>query len=252
MVKALAFVLLFVVTNASIVLLFPPTTTRVFAFLFICGFGNAVMLAVLIIPGIGWLAVGRTSLSCDDGRCVALTFDDGPTPGVTPKVLDVLRAKGVRATFFFVGRQVEANPELARLVRDEGHVIGNHTYSHPVLFCFLTPGQLRDQLARGQDAIRQATGVTPRHFRSPVGLRHPLLAPTLERAGLEFVLWSIRAYDTRWPSVESLRQRILDRVHPGAIVLLHDRPGRGSSTMLDVLPGLIDQLQARGYHLVTI
>lgn len=252
MVKALAFGLLFVVTNASLVLLFPPTTTRVLVFLFIYGFGNTVLLALLFIPGIGWLAVGRTSLSCEGARCVALTFDDGPTPDVTPKVLDILRAKGVRATFFFVGSQVEANPELARLVRNEGHAIGNHTYSHPPLFCFLTPGRLREELIRGQDAIRQATGETPRHFRSPVGLRHPLLAPTLELMGLDFILWSIRSYDT-WPqSVESLSQRILDRVHPGAIVLLHDRPGRGSSAMLEVLPGIIDQLLARGYRLVTV
>jgi peptidoglycan/xylan/chitin deacetylase (PgdA/CDA1 family) len=79
-----------------------------------------------------------------------------------------------------------------------------------------------------------------------------LLAPTLAQTGLDFVLWSIRSYDT-WPqSVESLRQRILDQVHPGAIVLLHDRPGRGSSVMLEVLPGVIDQLLARGYRLVTV
>jgi peptidoglycan-N-acetylglucosamine deacetylase len=252
MVKALAFVLLFVLTNASVVLLFPPTAPRVLAFLVICGFGNAVMFAVLIVPGIGWLVVGRTSLSCEQGPCVALTFDDGPTPDVTPKVLDVLRAKGVRATFFFVGSQVEANPDLARLVRSEGHAIGNHTYSHPPLFCFLTPGQLRDELTRGQEAIRQVTGVTPRLFRSPVGLRHPLLAPALGRTGLDFVLWSIRTYDTRSQSVEALRQRILDRVHPGAIVLLHDRPGRGASAMLDALPDIIDQLRAGGYRLVTV
>jgi peptidoglycan/xylan/chitin deacetylase (PgdA/CDA1 family) len=250
--KALAFVLLFVLTNASVVLLFPPTTPRVLAFLVIFGFGNAILFAVLIVPGIGWLVVGQTSLPREQGRCVALTFDDGPTPEVTRKVLDVLRAKGVRATFFFVGRQVETNPDLARLVRNEGHVIGNHTYSHPLLFCFLTPGQLRRELTRGQDAIRQATGVTPRLFRSPVGLRHPLLASALVRMGLDFVLWSVRTYDTRSPGVESLRQRILDHVHPGAIVLLHDRRGRGASAMLEALPDVIDQLRARGYRLVTV
>jgi peptidoglycan/xylan/chitin deacetylase (PgdA/CDA1 family) len=252
MVKALAFALLFVVTNASVVLLFPPTAPRVLAFLVICGFGNAVMIAALFFPRVGWLAVGQTSLSCDDGPCIALTFDDGPTPDVTPRILDVLRDKGVRATFFFVGSRVETNPELVRLVRNEGHVIGNHTYSHPLLFCFLTPGQLRYELNRGQDAIRQATGETPTIFRSPVGLRHPLLAPALVRTGLAFVLWSIRAYDTRPHTVESLRQRILDRARPGAIVLLHDRAGRGSSVMLEVLPGLIDELRARGYRLVTV
>ncbi len=252
MVKALAFVLLFIATNASLALLVPPTPTRLLAFLFIYGCGTAVMVALLFLPGVGWLAVARTSLSGEGARSIALTFDDGPSPAVTAKVLDVLRAKGVRATFFVVGRKVEANPELARLVRREGHAIGNHTYSHPPLFCFLTPGRLRDELVRGQDAIRRATGETPRMFRSPVGLRHPLLAPELERAGLEFVLWSVRSYDTRRQTAESLCRRILDRAHPGAIVLLHDRPGRRSSVMLEALPGIIDQLLARGYHLVTV
>lgn len=252
MVKALTFALLFVATNASLLLLFSPTTTRVLAVVIICGCGNALMLAVLFVPSIGWLANGRTSLSREQGRCIALTFDDGPTPDVTPKVLDVLRAKGVRATFFFVGRQVVANPELARQVCSEGHAIGNHTYSHPPLFCFLTPGHLRRELTRGQDAIRQATGVTPRHFRSPVGLRHPLLARTLDQTEMDFVLWSIRSYDT-WPQgVESLRRRILDRAHPGAIVLFHDRSAPGSSAMLEALPGIIDQLLIRGYRLVTL
>jgi peptidoglycan/xylan/chitin deacetylase (PgdA/CDA1 family) len=252
MVKALAFVLFFVATNASVALLFPPTTIRVLAFLIICGTGNAIMIAVLFFPGVGWLAVAQTSLPSGAGRSIALTFDDGPTAEVTPKILDVLRAKGVRATFFFVGSRVEANPELVRLVRREGHVIGNHTYSHPPLFCFLTPGRLRDELGRGQDAIRQATGEVPTLFRSPVGLRHPLLEPALARIGLGFVLWSIRTYDTRPQTVDSLRQRILDRVRPGSIVLLHDRRGRGSAVMLDVLPDLIDQLRARGYSLVTV
>jgi len=252
MVKAVAFVLFVVVTNASFVLLFPPTTTRVLAFLVIFGCGNAVIVAVLLVPGIGWLAAGQTTLSSMGGPCIALTFDDGPTPDVTPRVLDVLRAKGVRATFFFIGSRVDAHPELARLVRDQGHTIGSHTYSHSPLFCFLTPNRLRDELARGRDAVRQATGATPRLFRSPVGLRHPLLAPTLQREGLDFVLWSVRSYDTRSHTVESLRRRIVDRARPGAIVLLHDRPGRRSAVMLEALPGVIDELLARGYRLVSI
>ncbi len=252
MAKALAFVLLFVVTNASLVFVYPPTAARILTVLFIFGCGTAAMLALLFLPGVDWLAAGRTSIACAGAPCVALTFDDGPSPDVTPKVLDVLRARGVRATFFFVGSKVDANPELARRARNEGHVIGSHTYSHPPLFCFLTPGRLRTELARGQDAIRRATGVTPVLFRSPVGLRHPMLAPALARTGLEFVLWNVRSYDTRWPTAESLRRRILDRVHPGAIVLFHDRPGRGSAAMLDALPGIVDELLARGYQLATV
>jgi peptidoglycan/xylan/chitin deacetylase (PgdA/CDA1 family) len=252
MARAVAFVLLFAVTNASLVLLLFPTTLRTLVVILICGTGNAIMIAILFVPAIGWLANGRTSLPREEPWRVALTFDDGPTPDVTPRVLDVLRDKGVPATFFVVGRQVEANPDLARRVCREGHTIGNHSYSHPPLFCFLTPPRLRRELARGQDSILRVTGTVASLFRSPVGLRHPLLSPVLERAGLEFVLWSIRSFDT-WPqSVESLRRRILGRVRPGDIVLLHDRPGRGAAAMIEALPGIIDDLRAQGYLLVRL
>jgi peptidoglycan-N-acetylglucosamine deacetylase len=252
MFKALAFGLLFVVTNASFLLLLTPTLARTLAFLGIYAAGNAIMLALLFIPGVGWLGVGRTSLADGRERRVALTFDDGPTIEVTPKVLDILRAKGAHATFFFVGREVEAHPEIARLVVSEGHAIGSHTYSHPPLFCFLTPRRLRSELARGQEAIRRVTGVTTTLFRSPVGLRHPLLAPTLEQAGLDFVLWSVRSYDTWSQDAGALGRSVLDRVRPGSIVLLHDRPGRGAPAMLAALPGIVDRLQAAGYGLVAL
>jgi len=183
---------------------------------------------------------------------VALTFDDGPSPDVTPRVLDILREKNASATFFVVGRQVERHPELARRVSAEGHVIGNHTYSHPPLFCFLSPRRLREEVERAQDVIFGATSVRPRHFRSPVGLRHPILKAALDRVNLDFVLWRLRTYDTRALTPDGLRRRILERVRPGAIVLLHDRGGPGAAAMLTALPDVIDALRARGYEFVTV
>jgi len=252
MAKALGFLLLFALTNASLLLLYPFSLDRL-ALVAVCfGSGTIVILLTLFHPRARWLGTGRCEVDSGGARTVALTFDDGPAEGTTPRVLAVLREKNVRATFFLVGLKVEKSPELARRTGLDGHVIGNHTYSHPPLFCFLAPGRLRQEITRAQEAIVEATGQRPMHFRSPVGLRHPLLGPTLERAGLAFVLWSLRSYDTRSHTPESLRRRILDRVRPGTIVLLHDRPGPGSEAMIAALPEVIDRLRADGYTFVTV
>jgi len=250
--KALGLVLLFALTNASLLLLFPFSLGRLVLTAVLYAGGTAVMLVILLHPGSRWLLDRRTAVPCASHPCVALTFDDGPSPEVTPRVLDILREKKAKATFFLVGQQVELNPGLARRMSHEGHAIGNHTWSHPPLFCFLSPRRLREEIERAQDAIFRVTGVRPRHFRSPVGLRHPVLKQALERAALEFVLWRLRTYDTRAVTYEKLRRRILEQVRPGAIVLLHDRPGPGASAMLAALPDVIDGLRSRGYELVTV
>lgn len=252
MTKALGFVLLFALTNASLLLLLSFTTTRFLLAAVLYAGGTFVMLVMLLHPRNRWFLDPRTDVPCRDHPCVALTFDDGPSPDVTPRVLDILREKNARATFFVVGRQVERHPELARRVSAEGHVVGNHTYSHPPLFCFLSPRRLREEVERAQDVIFGATSVRPRHFRSPVGLRHPILKAALDRMNLAFVLWRLRTYDTRALTPDELRRRILERVRPGAIVLLHDRGGPGAAAMLTALPDVIDALRARGYEFVTV
>jgi peptidoglycan/xylan/chitin deacetylase (PgdA/CDA1 family) len=252
MARAAGFVLLFVLTNSSLLLLYPFSLGRLALVGVLFGGGTAVMLVLLFDPGSRFLLDHQTDVPCLNGPCVALSFDDGPSPEITPKVLDILRQKDARATFFLVGEKVERHPDLARQMAREGHVIGNHTYSHPSLFCFLSPRRLREEIELAQEAIGRVTGATPRHFRSPVGLRHPLLEPALRRATLELVLWRLRTYDTLSPKPEALRQRVLGRVRPGAIVLLHDRSGPGASAMLAALPDVIDGLRARGYQLVTV
>ena len=252
MTKVVWFLLLFTATNASALFLFPLTLGRFLLATGLYASGTAVMLVLLFHPRSRWLAAAQCTVPCGAEPCVALTFDDGPSADVTPRVLAILREKNVRATFFVVGREVDRHPALARGVCAEGHAIGNHTYSHPPLFCFLTPRRLRDEIGRAQQAISQVTGVRPVYFRSPVGLRHPLLEPALEEASLTFVLWALRTYDTRALKTNALGRRILDRVRPGSIVLLHDRPGPGAEAMLTSLPGVIDRLRERGYRFVTL
>jgi peptidoglycan/xylan/chitin deacetylase (PgdA/CDA1 family) len=252
MTKVVWFLLLFTATNASALFLFPLTLGRFLLAASLYAGGTAIMLVLLFHPRSRWLAAAQCTVSCGADPCVALTFDDGPSAEVTPRVLAILREKDVRATFFLVGRQVDRHPALARGVCADGHAIGNHTYSHPSLFCFLTPRRLRDEIGRAQEAIGRVTGVRPACFRSPVGLRHPLLEPALQQASLAFVLWALRTYDTRPLKADALSHRILAKIQPGSIILLHDRSGPGAEAMLAALPGVIDRLRARGYRFVTI
>lgn len=203
---------------------------------------------LLFHPRNQWLVPNRSRV--DGARCVALTFDDGPDPLYTPKLLDLLREKNVKATFFVVGKRADRHPEIVQRAWAEGHLVGNHTWSHYPLFCFLTPGRLRGEIERGTESIRRSCGSRPRFFRSPVGLRHPLLAPYLEDAGLEYVSWSFRTLDTFTTNSSVLAHRILNKASSGDIILLHDRLPRGTDAMLEALPRVIDELRERGFEFV--
>lgn len=248
MVRPYLFIGLFVVTNSTLALLYPFSWARFLAFAVLYGLGTGIMLYLLFHPTNNWLVTNRSHLESE--KEVALTFDDGPDPVDTPRLLDLLREKGIKATFFVVGRRADEYPEIVRRACEEGHLIGNHTWSHQPLFCFLPPWQLRREIERGAQSIQRACGRRPRYFRSPVGLRHPFLRPYLEQAGLVFVSWRLRSRDTRIRNAERLARRIVDDAKGGDIILLHDhRPG-GARPMLEALPGVIDKLRARGLEFV--
>ena len=252
MVKAWIFLLLFSLTHASLLLLYPFRVSRSLVVAGIYSAGTVVMLYLLFHPRNQWLVGNRSWVDCGSRPCVALTFDDGPSPVDTPRVLDILREKNVKATFFVVGERAEQQPEIVRRACREGHLVGNHTWSHPSLFCFLTPARLRSEIERGEDSIQKISGSRPRYFRSPVGLRHPLLGLYLRQAGLEYISWRLRTYDTISRKSGDLTNRILDKVVSGDIILLHDRRASGADVMLNALPGVIDGLRSRGFEFVLV
>jgi peptidoglycan/xylan/chitin deacetylase (PgdA/CDA1 family) len=185
-----------------------------------------------------------------EARLVALTFDDGPWPGTTPAVLEILAHRGVRATFFWVGRQLERHPDLARQVVTGGHAVGNHTYSHRS-----APSPLEvaaQELDRTGELIEQVTGVRTTLFRPPGGhLENGLVKYALER-GYVVVMWSALSGDTDPKySAADIVNNVLGRVRLGSIILLHDGGGERSRT-LAALPELIERLQAEGYRFVTV
>ncbi|MBI2759806.1 MAG: polysaccharide deacetylase family protein [Chloroflexi bacterium] len=187
-------------------------------------------------------------------RWVALTFDDGPNDPATSRVLDVLAEKDAKATFFVVGANVRVFPDTLRRMAAEGHAIGNHSYSHhkrDTLFGFRY-----GELDKTQDAIEEVAGLRPSIYRSPNGFHTPWQLWAVRRAGLTTVHWDVQTKDWERPDPDTIVRRVLDSVHPGAIVLMHDgddtRHGSDRSPTVEALPRLIDELRARGYRLVTI
>ena len=184
---------------------------------------------------------------------VALTFDDGPDPALTPQVLRLLAAADARASFFLVGERARRHPGLVRAILDGGHGVENHTYTHPLYFAALGPGGQRREVLRAQAALR-AAGAEPRWFRPPVGLRSPFLDPVLAGAGLHLASWTRRGADGLLRDPARILRR-LRRVGAGDVVLLHDGTWRSTpqpAPLLQVLPALLRQLAVQGLRAVPL
>lgn len=187
---------------------------------------------------------------------VALTFDDGPNPVFTPQFLQILREHHAKATFFMVGTNVARHPEIARLIVREGHEAGNHSMNHQYRLPYSLPWQIRKEYLRAQGVILRETGVSPLLFRAPHGRLSPWMALTLRRNGAKIIGWDVDPRDLHNPPAEALVRSVLDQVRPGSIILLHDGLDRHENVnrkvLVQALPQLIKQLQARGYCLATL
>jgi peptidoglycan/xylan/chitin deacetylase (PgdA/CDA1 family) len=183
-------------------------------------------------------------------REVWLTIDDGPDPGSTPAVLDLLRRHGARATFFLVGERVRSHPELARRIAAQGHGIGNHSQSHPSwsFWCALprrTAGEIDGCVA----ALLLADAPFQRLFRPPVGVRNPFLEPQLAARATRMVLWSARGFDGGRRRPAAALRAIARHISPGAILLAHEG-GCGAARRLEFLSLLLEGLGRDGYSCV--
>jgi peptidoglycan/xylan/chitin deacetylase (PgdA/CDA1 family) len=187
---------------------------------------------------------------------IALTFDDGPDPEVTPRVLDLLEAHGARATFFCIAEKAARHPELTREIVRRGHAVENHSNAHEHTFAFLLLAGLRRDLTAAQATIAGLTGRAPRFFRPPMGFRNPLLDPVLHETGLKLVSWTRRGYDTRRSDVERVAAKLERGLAAGDILLLHDghaaSTADGTPVVLVVLPRLLEALRGRRLKSVTL
>jgi peptidoglycan/xylan/chitin deacetylase (PgdA/CDA1 family) len=188
---------------------------------------------------------------------VALTFDDGPDPIVTPQVLDVLAAHRARATFFVLGERAERHPELVQRMHREGHAVGTHTQHHRLRFHFGSPGYVQREI---EDAIAVVAGILPTPptlFRPPQGLRTPCFAAGWQRTrGLTCVTWTVRGLDSRPTTARAIVDRVSRRLGPGAIVALHDGTGLGGSIdrapTVAALASLLSECRTRGLRCVSL
>lgn len=172
---------------------------------------------------------------------IALTFDDGPHEN-TLKVLDILKAEGVPATFFVIGHQIAGKEHILQRIQAEGHLIGNHTYSHNASFYWQNARLMAEDITKCNELIREATGISPNIFRPPFGVTNPNLAKALDKLELQSVGWTLRSMDTIAKDPKALLEKILKQVHSNNTILLHDR----CDITVAILPELIARLKERG------
>lgn len=221
---------------------------------------HLLLLAASLTPRSPLLGPNLRSLAPDAAARgeVALTFDDGPDPGVTPRVLDLLDAAGARASFFLIGRRAAAHPGLAREIARRGHRVENHTWSHPNGFALTGPGAMGREIDRAQRLLTELTGRRPAWFRPPAGMRSPLLAGVLARRGLGLASWTRRGFDAVHADPGAVARRLTRGLAAGDVLLLHDGSsfgspaGRQAGTVLSALPRVLDSLDRRGLTAVPL
>ena len=185
-------------------------------------------------------------------KVVALTFDDGPS-GSTDQVLKILREKDVQATFFVVGKHIEKNPELLQEIYFSGHQVGNHSYSHPVMY-FMNQTDIIKEFAQTEDLVFELIKIRPSIIRVPFGWYHQLnMWRLLETNHYQIIDWNVDPMDWKRASAQKIVDEVISSVEPGSIILLHDGPPEADRTpTIEALPKIIDELYQKGYQFVTI
>jgi peptidoglycan/xylan/chitin deacetylase (PgdA/CDA1 family) len=179
---------------------------------------------------------------------VAITFDDGPVPGKTERVLRILRDHEVPAAFFCVGKNVLEHPALVEEIHNAGHLIGNHSFWHKSTFDLQTTGRMEMELDRTDRAIEKAVGVVPRFFRPPYGVTNPMVARAVKRRKYETIGWSLRSFDTLIRDPRRLLKRVTTSLTGGDIILLHDY----SDATIAILPELLSHINNIGLKIVRV
>ena len=181
-------------------------------------------------------------------KSLTLTFDDGPDTETTPLILDILRKYNIKATFFIIGRKIAGNDGILKRMLAEGHVIGNHSWSHTNLWDFYSSGRMADDIEKNIRETERITGKTMKLFRPPYGVINPMVARAIRKTAVEVVTWSFRSFDTVAGDPSSLLAKTINKSRPGDIMLFHD------SLVLTagILEKIIVTLQERGFSFISL
>jgi peptidoglycan/xylan/chitin deacetylase (PgdA/CDA1 family) len=218
----------------------------------ICWFVLSLLAAaylIIFIFGVSVLKINffvkATCRGDSTARRVALTFDDGPDPAATPKLLEVLRRHKIKAAFFPIGTKTRDYPEIIKQIDQEGHILGNHSFRHAWWTNFLISGALDREIRMAQEAIDAAVGKAPAYFRPPMGLTNPHLRRALKKHRLSVVGWDVRPFDTT-ASAEKVIKRVLKKIRNGSIIALHDT-GRIPADLVRLTDELVTKIKEREY-----
>lgn len=199
---------------------------------------------------------GFTFIGLPQGtKQLALTYDDGPNDPHTLRLLEVLAKHGVHATFFLIGCYVQQRPDIVRQIAAAGHVIGNHTFTHPLL-TFKSAPEIRRQLSACRAALEDAIGEHSNLFRPPFGGRRPAVLRIARELGFEPIMWNVSGYDWKAPSAAVIEEKVTRQVHGGDVILLHDgghrQMGADRSQTVVATDGLIKRYMNEDYRFATI
>ena len=238
----------------------PVTIIYLLSIIYVCLFTSGLTLALTLtalsvlfsvfqffgayLIGLNFHVNSVNSLNSVDKK-VMLTFDDGPC-NTTISVLEVLKKNQVKALFFLIGKNIKGNEPIVKQIVEQGHFIGNHSYSHHFWFDIWNTKKVVTDLAQCQELI-ECDQPDKKLFRPPYGVTNPNIARAIKKLGLTSIGWNIRSYDTSIKDIEKINKRILSQLKPGAIILLHDR--------LDFMPELLEKLipaiKEKGYEFAT-
>lgn len=183
-----------------------------------------------------------------DKKEIAISFDDGPVKSYTPAIMQVLKENNIKTAFFCIGSRIAGNEKLFQQLHEEGHLIGNHSYSHHIWFDFFSSKKMLEDLRMMDEVMEKATGLKPLLFRPPFGVTNPSLRKAITNGKYIPVGWSIRSMDTVITNEKRLLHKVIRSIKPGAIVLFHDT----SKTTLAILPDFIRHLTVKGYEIVRL
>lgn len=220
--------------------------------------GSWWILSIPVIIYLVFLIVGSIKISLNfyfksicrartKEKVIALTFDDGPDTEVTPKLLDILKRENILATFFNIGQKVDNNPELAKQIDEDGHLIGNHTYTHHKWFDLFSRKRMMKEIEMTDEAIKKATGKVPMLFRPPYGVTNPTLKYIIEKTNLTSIGWSLRSFDTIHDH-EKVMKKLKRKTKPGDIVLFHDT----NEKIISIVEEYLAWLKENQYSVVSL